>query len=64
MKPCLIVRKPDQSFSAWNEDGRWLATACSYSALVDVLTKAGYEQVLLNSRLGRTIMDKITGNFV
>lgn len=58
--PCLIIRAPCRPYTAWNEDGRYLARSRSFAELDAHMRRFSYSPVSPNSRLGRTILDKIT----
>jgi hypothetical protein len=60
-RPALILSTGAEEwrYEAWNEDGRWLGSAHNYFSLADTLKKEGYELVSMNSRCGRTIIDKL-----
>lgn len=61
MKPCIIKwNSAHQRHEAFNEDGREVAYShISYRMLEFDMQEREYEVVPLNSRLGRTIQDKI-----
>lgn len=60
-KPCLILRSPlpPHRYCAWNEDGRLIAHRTNYFALQLEVSFKDYAPVPANSRLGRTILDKM-----
>lgn len=55
--PCLIIRQ-GAVYSAYNEDGRRIAGG-GFNSLSEILWLDGYEIVSHNSRIGRTIIDKL-----
>lgn len=59
-KPCIIVySKLHGRFEAWNEFGGLVKYSyISFHMLSMELEESGYEIVGLNSRIGRTILDK------
>lgn len=66
MKPCIILwSELHQRYEAWNEDGMkitWhpeITMKGCYSLAGFLCYQIGYEVVPLNSRLARTILDKI-----
>ncbi len=64
-RPCIIVKSNnlsagrDRGFTAYNEDGRYLIEFLDYYCLGRYLNGQGYDVVPHNSRVGRTILDKI-----
>lgn len=59
MKPAIIVKVP-QGYDAYNEDGRFLlGCSCAFQRLCFILEQDDYEIVSHNSRIGRTILDKL-----
>jgi hypothetical protein len=61
-KPCIILRSRrgiDDVFAAFNEDGRRVHRSSLYVALVAECHLQDYEVAPLNSRIGRTICDKL-----
>lgn len=65
-KPCVIVySKTHLRYEAFNEDGRLLAYHyMTYHLLSLMVESMDYEPIPLNSRLGRTILDKINQHSV
>ena len=66
-KPCIIRRRMVGNsgiFDAFNEDGRFVFALFDYENLSRYVEAQGYEVVPLNSRCGRTILDKVNGEQV
>lgn len=65
MKPCIIITRQGfatLAYRAFDEDGDQVSmTTYNYNQLVVTLRHKGYSPVPLNSRLGRTIQDKVNG---
>ena len=65
MRPCIILARPAvervnaDHYDAFNEDGRKLISTYSYRNMVEYLKGQEFEPVSLNSRCGRTILDKL-----
>lgn len=66
MKPCIVVPVygRHQEFVAYNEDGRLIIRFQHYLNVVKYVLGQGYVQVPLNSRIGKTIMDKVEGQHI
>lgn len=66
MNPCVIIfNKQHNRLEAFNEDGRCFGVAGNnHSMFEQLLQDTGYYFVPLNSRLGRTIIDKVEGHRV
>ena len=70
MKPCVIisrftVRTVPTCFIAINQDGLSFGKAdFDYQELREHLLNLGYTVVSHNSRIGRTILDKVEGRFI
>lgn len=72
MKPCIIVSSDchwlgHPIFKVINESGKKCESGFNwvcYQALRENLMKKGYVVVSHNSRCGRTILDKLNGEFI
>lgn len=60
MKPAVIIRDTLHGYILYNEDGRPVVSLRGYNNLEWMAKERGYTVVPLNSRVGRTIQDKIT----
>lgn len=64
MNPCIIIHNAAlERYEAYNEDGRRICCESAPTGMIVALTGhlafLGYDSVPLNSRLGRTIFDKL-----
>ncbi len=60
MKPCIILRaNPGHGYSVFNEDGRYVVSFFNYLNCANYAMGQGYTIVPHNSRVGKTILDKI-----
>lgn len=66
LKPAILIKHPHKpALELINEDGRHVAYFLhSYDVAEFHATMRGYEVVPLNSRVARTILDKIHGEHV
>lgn len=67
MKPCIVrYSRLHQRFEAFDEFGRMICHSIVRDVLFDILQSYSvpFEQVSLNSRLGRTILDKVEHQFL
>jgi hypothetical protein len=64
-KPCIIRESVSKTgYFAYDEHARFICSWATYDSCVRYAASQGYETVPLNSRFGRTILDKLNNERV
>lgn len=65
MKPCVIIRNALwEAYEAYDEHGLIFARRTSLGELQKIVKYKDFQEVPINSRCGRTILDKVEGQTI